>query len=99
MKIIWHEPEPRASERSSDITVTAFPNPVKDKLNFNVQSSQEALFSLQIYDVNGKLLNTKTEFSKQGLLTVDLSDLPSGIYYYSLSASQTEVKKGKIKKI
>ena len=44
---------------SSDITVTAFPNPVKDKLNFNVQNSQEALFSLQIYDASGKLLNTK----------------------------------------
>lgn len=89
----------RGTKLTPSITVKVFPNPVREKLSFEIKGIEDSLFSLEIYDASGKLVNKINEFSKQGVLTIEIKNLPAGIYYYSLSNSNSEVKKGKIKKI
>jgi Secretion system C-terminal sorting domain len=77
--------------------VKVFPNPADDHVNlaFNtekVYSSSE----IQITDLNGRIVTSEPVSTKEGLIKVDVSNLPSGIYVCNLVADGVSIARDKV---
>ena len=54
---------------------TLYPNPVKDELNLRFDEGTEPV-SVELFDLAGRLVGTKSN----GLESIDMSAMPSGVY-------------------
>lgn len=63
-----------------------YPNPAKDKIEINSPYSISDIVNLQIYDWSGKLVKSLNTDVNQ---TVEVSDLPNGIYLAKFSSNST----------
>ena len=67
-----------------------FPNPFncKTTIFFNLDKSQKC--TLNIYDINGRLVDTKSNFYRGGnnYLLWDATRFSSGVYLYSISTEE-----------
>ena len=71
-------------------TVNVYPNPTNGVLTFD---ASEAISGVEIYGMDGKLaLSAATT-------NVDITNLPNGIYHYSVMTVSGKVLKGKVSKI
>ena len=71
-----------------------YPNPVGDILNIDLTGMSEAEGTLSILNFEGKTLVTR-KVSNEGVLSLDISHLPTGIYLCRYS-NATEIKTVKI---
>ena len=70
-------------ELETDLTVfTAFPVPAHEEVIIKFDSEDEAEFKMDLYDLRGQLIKSKTETSTPGknLFVMDVRTLQSGIY-------------------
>ena len=74
-------------------SVNVYPNPVSDKLYIEVETEIE---EVAVYDIYGRLQVTETP-SHQGDLSIDLSDLKSGIYFVKIYTEKGNIVKRIIK--
>ncbi len=65
-----------------------YPNPAKDQINFTIVS-KEPISSIQLVDLNGKLVKT-IDNATSG--TIDISELSSGIYLLQLDVNGSMVQ-------
>ena len=79
-------------ENQQTETVTIFPNPAKDKLNFEIKTSKE--FMIELYNNLGQLLLEKKINSEKR--TMDINHLSNGIYVIKIIDSQHNVNSKKI---
>ena len=91
------------NKQTVNISVDAYPNPVVNVLNFNVQLSKQNQASLFVYNLNGKLVSyTENIVLHEGEQTVSCSvvDLIPGNYIYSftLNGENVENVKGRFVK-
>jgi Leucine-rich repeat (LRR) protein len=70
----------------TDNSIAVFPNPA---VNFVTINSDSAIISIQLYDVQGRLLQTKIE--NQTEVTFDVSNQLDGVYFFKIQ-SDTGVK-------
>jgi len=84
--------KPTLMEQSQQLKV--YPNPVGDILNIDVTGTAETKGTLNIFNFEGKTLVSR-QVSQPGLLTIDISHLPTGIYLCRYS-NATEIKTVKI---
>ena len=70
-----------------------YPNPVNDKINI---VTEEIVKDIVVYDIYGRHQVSKTP-SLQGNLTIDLSDLKSGIYFVKIRTEKRDIVKRFIK--
>jgi len=74
-----------------------FPNPFNNQTSIVYHLPRNSHVCLKIYNVNGQLKRTLVnEYQQSGsyILRIDLSDLPSGLYFYQINASDfKETKK------
>ena len=80
------------SVQSTNLSV--YPNPVGDILNINLTGKSETEGTLSILNFEGKTLVTR-KVSNEGVLSLDISHLPTGIYLCRYS-NATEIKTVKI---
>lgn len=80
-------------EENENSVVNAGPNPVQDQFHVSVATPEPS--TLIVYDVTGKALKEIT-FSHN--VSIDLSDLASGIYCYSVTDKKGLLKNGKLVK-
>ena len=78
---------------NSTIKCNIFPNPANDKLYIEAETEVEEVV---VYDVYGRHQVTETP-SHQGNLTIDLSDLKSGIYFVKINTNEGNIVKRIIK--
>ena len=71
-------------------TVNVYPNPTNGVLTFD---ASEAISGVEIYGMDGKLALSATTTN------VDITNLPNGIYHYSVMTVSGKVLKGKVSKI
>ena len=64
-----------------DTSVVIFPNPTSNIINVNANNS---IKSIQLFDVQGRILETKLEEENQ--VTVDVSTYSNGIYFLKINA-------------
>ena len=76
-----------------------FPNPAKDLITFQIGVSEENPISLEIYDLQGRLVKNifQNASFKTGLIQeqVNISDLEGRSYIYKLMQND-QVKTGKL---
>ncbi|MDG1841546.1 MAG: T9SS type A sorting domain-containing protein [Crocinitomicaceae bacterium] len=74
-------------------SLLVYPNPVKEELNFHLQSrckSQNYLY--EIYDQRGSLVYSKTK--EANLVQIDISKLNKGVYTYTVISPCIKILKG-----
>ena len=62
----------------------AFPNPANDQIKVQYALEQNNLATLELYNAVGSKLKTIQVTDKNGVLTIKLGQLKSGVYYYRL---------------
>ena len=67
----------------SETEISMYPNPVKNKLN--IETSFEANFSYNLYDLSGKLILKQQSDKKK--TSLDLKHLTKGVYFLNISTS------------
>jgi len=73
-----------------------FPNPATDIINIS-NSDNMAISQIEIYDVNGKVLNTQ-KFSDETEIQLNVAALNSGTYLLHLYTNEGKAVKKLIKK-
>ena len=79
----------------NNISLDIYPNPVDDKLYIETQTLTQTL-TIEIYDIYGRRQQLSAVNSQQ-TLTIDLSDLKSGIYFVKINTEKGNIVKRIIK--
>ncbi|MDR0969406.1 MAG: T9SS type A sorting domain-containing protein [Lentimicrobiaceae bacterium] len=80
----------------SSVTIQAYPNPVRDLFHVRLPISVEGTSArFVIYDLQGRKVYDSRLSGKGNLLTMDLSNLPSGAYTYRLLHAEAPIGNGK----
>lgn len=83
---------PESGERAqsaptgTELSVSTFPNPVQHG-QFNIVISgmaETGALKSELFDLNGRRATSKTILT-EGAFTMDISDLPSGVYFLKVS--------------
>jgi hypothetical protein len=75
---------------SDTYNVDAYPNPVKDLLHVEFTSGSEAKFTIQVMDLDGRILNLQEVHAVEGLnkMEIQMNRLSNGIYMLSVQGPQ-----------
>jgi len=77
--------------------ILIFPNPVKAHLNVKLLSSSNSLVTIDIYNVNGRIMKQFDHgFTLSETIRLDIADLPSGIYFVRITDMTHVIKSQKI---
>ncbi len=89
--------EPNGISEYRDLEVKIYPNPVSDYLNIEFSETPDREVLLELYDVQG-IKRGKNLFNERTTnFVLRTSELPSGLYFYSLSTDE-QIIRGKIVK-
>jgi hypothetical protein len=77
-----------------NLTVSAYPNPTTDYLNLKVENYDNRNMSYQLFDMFGKLVETKKLVGD--LTRIGMSNLPPATYFVKVIQNKNEVKTFKI---
>jgi len=77
-----------------NLSVSAYPNPTTDFLQLKVESEKLKDLSYQLYDMNGKLLQTKALTDKE--TQINLSNYVPATYFVKVIAESKSIKEFKI---
>lgn len=83
-------------------TISAYPNPVSDVLNFSYELKESSTVAIDIYDISGKLVanlmnKTETPGKKFAQINTNAPGWTSGTYYVRLSVNGESVSKQIVK--
>ena len=77
-----------------NLSVTAYPNPTTDYLTLEVKDFELSTLSFQLYDINGKLLQSEKITGNQ--TSIVMSNLAPASYFVKVIQGNKEVKTFKI---
>jgi hypothetical protein len=81
--------------RSESGLISAYPNPVVDKLSIKLQGS--GVVCVSIYDIAGKRVKIFNLFAAAGVQDLDVSDLISGVYVVQVNSEKGTTSKKFVK--
>ncbi len=73
-----------------------YPNPITDRVNFLFENNADAV-EITVLNINGSMMQT-VSFAKGAALTMDVSELPANVYFYTIKAKNKTVT-GKFAKV
>lgn len=79
---------------AADVKIS--PNPAKDHIILTYNLPPRQIYTIKIYDNKGIELLTKTLKNNKGVQTIELKNLKSGAYYYTITDSKSVIKSDKI---
>lgn len=79
---------------SINLELSAYPNPTTDYLTLNVGNAELSTLNFQLYDISGKLIESKKITSTTE--TIRTENLPTATYFLKVSNNNKEVKTFKI---
>jgi len=81
----------------TDDFVNVFPNPFKNQLNFVVRNSESSKASIQMFDIDGRIIIDRIEtinFNSENIIHI-INNLKPGTYFYKVT-SDNKSKSGKL---
>jgi hypothetical protein len=78
------------------LQLNAYPNPTSDYISLTIDNKVFSNGSLQLYDINGKLIESKKIIAS--VEKISLASLPSATYFLKVTIDDKEVKTFKIVK-
>ncbi len=75
-------------------TLTAYPNPSKGRFTISLTQTSGDVYKIKISNTIGKVIQTITlgDHANAADISIDLSDRPAGIYFYSLLVNDKMVE-------
>ncbi|RQO66290.1 hypothetical protein DBR43_29120 [Pedobacter sp. KBW06] len=70
-------------------TITPYPNPVTDWLNIDLSSSSASKGSVDVTDISGRIIYSKTFVNSGSPIAVDMTRFVSGLYVLKLTLDDT----------
>jgi hypothetical protein len=68
-----------------------YPNPASNSFSFSYDLAGFSIGEITINDITGKEIQRTKLLNKRGSMTLPISELPSGIYFYSLRANNSKI--------
>ena len=84
-------------DEAKNITLSCFPNPTADFLTLKIEKIEFPTLFYSIYDINGKLLESKTVESNETI--INMSHLAAATYFLKVTDQKKELKTFRITKI
>jgi hypothetical protein len=81
-------------DNSIKLELTAYPNPTTNFLTLNVGKAELSTFNFQLYDISGKLIESRKIISSSETITME--NLPTASYFLKVTNNNNEVKTFKI---
>ena len=81
-------------DNSINLELTAYPNPTTNYLTLNVGKAELSTLSFQLYDIIGKLIESRKIISSSESITME--NLPTATYFLKVTNNNNEVKTFKI---
>lgn len=78
--------EPEQADVTPSLEAAVYPNPATTEVNVYMSSSSD--YEVTLYDIAGKALGRSASFSD--MITLDVSDLPSGVYFVEVRDVNTQ---------
>lgn len=75
---------------SDNMQVSVYPNPANDKISVNIDSKDNELLNIGMYDITGKLVSTLLQEAKQTASRYDFhlnNDISNGVYFIRVSST------------
>ena len=82
------------AETGFNFSLQAYPNPTTDYLTLNLGNAELSTLNFQLYDIGGKLIESKKITSTTETILVE--NLPSATYFLKVTNNNNEVKTFKI---
>ena len=79
---------------SINLELTAYPNPTTNYLTLNVGKAELSTLNFQLYDISGKLIESRKIISSSETITME--NLPTATYFLKVTNNNKEVKTFKI---
>ncbi len=73
--------------------VRLYPNSVEKELTIEFSEGNAEIMTIQLVDLNGRVLYSKVHLSNLGNLTIDMQNFVSGVYIVRFSGEQTNLTK------
>jgi hypothetical protein len=70
--------------------ISLYPNPVKDVLNINIGSSESQIVKIEIYALDGRLIQSSRNIVEYGQISVNVSKLKKGLYVLTLTIGNSK---------
>lgn len=88
-------------ENNNDISAKVYPNPAQSVINIEFSTSTKELISVNIFNSFGQKVIEQKEFgsSMENNITIDINQLPKGIYIVTLQAENKVIWQKKFEKI
>lgn len=86
-------------ENKNGYFVSAYPNPAYDVVNIAVKTKDDKVLKLRLYDISGHLVANPVEVkgtTENSTSVIQLSNLKTGIYVYTLSENNKVIYSNKI---
>jgi hypothetical protein len=83
-------------EENVDVVSTPFPNPAVNFSEIQYQFAKASKGKVMIYDAAGKMVANELWKGKSGSVSVDVSALPNGTYFYDFISESAVKQKGKL---
>ena len=86
--IEWADTAERENIEEQPVKIAAYPNPAFGQSAVNYELPVDGIVKIELRDESGhliKVLLNQDQAAGQHSLNVDLSDLKTGVYYYSIS--------------
>ena len=73
------------AQLNADIKISAFPNPITDRLNINMENADNGTYTIRVLDMNGKVVASQTaNVSKSYNTSINAAAWASGMYHIQL---------------
>lgn len=79
--------------------ISIYPNPVKESLHWHLETNKEAQMTIEIVNETGRIYHHQKidRYQPGNQMTVDVSSLTSGIYYFSIISKDSRITKKFVK--
>lgn len=76
----------------NNFKISFYPNPTKDYLYINFGTNPDSNYTLQIFDINGKIVQTEIFSNPKQIEAISVSSLSKGIYLANIFSEANSVK-------
>ena len=84
-------------QAGTEPNIKVYPNPVKDIFNIYFEKADNSNYTIYIFDSSGKEVTRKNDTTANKKMSLNLSNLPAGVYFYEVNTTENgTVKKGKL---
>jgi len=80
------------SSLKSDIGIIAYPNPAQNQLNIHFSGTIPSEFGIKVYNAEGKLMIDNNYQSGSSTVSLPVSQLNAGLYFYEITANGSVVR-------